>query len=95
MQVISLNDESNVVIGSMYDALEIIETKISYELAEYIKRILCDQDELDKYISDLESQNMNCKNIIQEYENKNLWNEEYFKYLIDMGKDGENYDGII
>ena len=89
MQVISLNDGSNVVIGSMYDAAEIIETKISYELAKYIKSILWEQNELDEYISDLEAQNMKLKNAMKEYENKDLWNEEYFKYLIDIGKDRE------
>lgn len=85
MQVISLNDGNNVVIGSMYDVIEIIETKLSYELAKYIKNILWDQNELDEYISDLEIQNMKLKNTMQEYENKDLRNEEYFKYLI--GKD--------
>lgn len=89
MQVISLNDGSNVVIGSMYDASEIIETKLSYELAKYIKGILWDQNELDEYISDLEIQNMKLKNTMQEYENKDLWNEEYLKYLIEIGKDEE------
>ena len=87
MQVISLNNGSNVVIGSMYDAAEIIETKLSYELAKYIKSILWEQNELDEYISDLEAQNMQLKNAMKEYENKDLWNEEYFKYLIDIGKD--------
>ena len=82
MQVISLNDGSNIVIGSMYDAAEIIETKLSYELAKYIKGILWNQNELDEYISDLEAQNMKFKNTMQEYENKNLWDEEYYKYLI-------------
>ena len=91
MQVISLNDGSNVVIGSMYDAAEIIETEISYELANYIKSILWEQNELGEYISDLEAQNMQLKNAMKEYENKDLWNKEYFKYLIEIGKDGMNY----
>lgn len=73
----------------MYDAAEVVAAKISYELAKYIKGILWDQNELDEYISDLEIQNMKLKNTMQEYENKDLWNEEYFKYLIEIGKDEE------
>lgn len=87
MRVISLNDGNNVVIGNIYDVAEIIEAKLSYELAEYIKRILWDQNELDEYISDLESQNTILKNTMKEYENKELWDEEYFKYLVEVGVD--------
>lgn len=89
MQNILLNNGQNVIIGSNRDILEVIEEKLSYELAKYIEQILWNQEEIDKYIRDIEKSNSNLldekeklENTIQEYSNKTLQDNEYFDFLI-------------
>lgn len=91
MKNILLNNGQLVTIGSNRDLLEVIEENLSYELAKHIEDILWNQEELDEYITDIEKENSELteeygklKNAIEEQWNRDLWNKEYFDYLVGM-----------
>ena len=92
MKNISLNNGQLVTIASNKDMLEIIEENLSYELAKYISEILWNQEEIDGYITDLEKENDELKDknseleeTMSEYYDPNLWNDNYFNYLCEIG----------
>ena len=54
MQNIELNNGSIAMIADSNDALEVVEEKLSYELAEYLRSILWNMEAMDNYIDLLE-----------------------------------------
>ncbi len=92
MHNIELNNGKIVPIGSNRDFLEVIDINLSYELARYIEELLYNQEELDNYISDIEKkndklieENNKLHETIMEYFDKDLWNDNYFDYLVKAG----------
>lgn len=92
MTNILLNDGRIMSVGSKRDLLEVIEENLSYDLARHISDVLCNQEEMDEYIESIEEINSNLleendklKNTLDEHGNRNLWNNDYFDYLVEIG----------
>lgn len=75
MTNISLNSGGTVLIGSVVDALEVIDSKLSYELASYLRNIIeeaeaetCEQvDEAEFWIKQFDE----CRHKVAELETEN------------------------
>lgn len=86
MHIVSLNNGQNIVLFSENDVLESIGENFSYEIAEYLRGILWNQDVMEEYITDIEKDNSQLKALVSEYHNHNLWNDSYFDYLCETGR---------